>query len=211
MIARNLRVAAHLWSSATAFFFVAFLFAYFYLRALDQNHLWHPHRVKAPVTMGTLIAVAVAASGIAAVLAARRLRAGDESGWRALGLGALALGLVAVVLQVVEWSSLGFGPTDGGLRERLPRLDRPVRAVSPRLAATGSRPCSPPRSAIAAAAPARTPRPRSRPGADAFAFYWAVLSGIGVATWVILYLSLGACSCFAGKTGRCSGPSTRWR
>ena len=38
VLARNLRIAAHLWSSATAFFFVAFLFAYFYLRALDQNH-----------------------------------------------------------------------------------------------------------------------------------------------------------------------------
>ena len=35
-MARNLRVAAHLWSGATAFFFAAFLFAYFYLRSLDN-------------------------------------------------------------------------------------------------------------------------------------------------------------------------------
>ena len=26
------------------------------------------------------------------------------------------------------------------------------------------------------------------PGADAFAFYWAVLAGIGVVTWFILYV-----------------------
>jgi cytochrome c oxidase subunit 3 len=187
VIARNLRVAAHLWSSATAFFFLAFLFAYFYLRVLDQNHLWHPKHVKAPMTMGALIAVAVAASGVAATLAARRLRAGDPRAWRTLGLAALALGLVAVVLQIVEWSSLGFGPTDGGyasvflgwtglyalfLVGSLYWLET--------LLATSFRH----RGGSAGTHPAT----QVVPGADAFAFYWAVLSGIGVATWVILYL-----------------------
>ena len=37
VMARNLRVAAQLWASATVFFFVAFLFAYFYLRSLDKH------------------------------------------------------------------------------------------------------------------------------------------------------------------------------
>ena len=45
VMARNLRVAAHLWSSATAFFFAAFLFAYFYLRALDSSAVWRPKHV----------------------------------------------------------------------------------------------------------------------------------------------------------------------
>ena len=186
VIARNLRVAAHLWSSATAFFFVAFLFAYFYLRALDQHHLWHPHHVKAPVATGTLIAVAVAASGIAAVLAARRLGAGDESGWRMLGLGALVLGLVAVVLQIVEWSSLGFGPTDGGYASvflgwtglYLLFLVASLYWLETLLATSF-------RHRGGAGATRAT---QVTPGADAFAFYWAVLAGIGVVTWIILYI-----------------------
>ena len=49
VMARALRVGAHLWSSATAFFFLAFLFAYFYLRSLNNHGQWHPHHVKAPV------------------------------------------------------------------------------------------------------------------------------------------------------------------
>ena len=138
------------------------------------------------MAMGTLIAVAVAASGIAAVLAARRLRTGDESGWRALGLGALALGIVAIVLQVVEWSSLGFGPTDGGyasvflgwtglyllfLLGSLYWLETLLATSFRHRGRAGTHPAT-----------------QIAPGADAFAFYWAVLSGIGVATWVILYV-----------------------
>ena len=42
LLARNLRVGAQLWSSATAFFFFAFLFAYFYLRSLNNAHAWKP-------------------------------------------------------------------------------------------------------------------------------------------------------------------------
>jgi heme/copper-type cytochrome/quinol oxidase subunit 3 len=183
MIERNLRVAAHLWSSATAFFFLAFLFAYFYLRALNQNHLWHPHHVKPPMTTGVLIAVAVAASGVAAVLASRRLHAGDGNGWRTFGLGALVLGVVAIVLQIIEWWSLGFGPTDGGyasvfvgwtglyllfLIASLYWLET-LLATSFRHRGHGA-------------------GTQVVPGADAFAFYWAVLSGIGVVTWFVLYI-----------------------
>ena len=32
----------------------------------------------------------------------------------ALGRGALVLALLAVVLQVIEWTTLGFGPASGG-------------------------------------------------------------------------------------------------
>jgi hypothetical protein len=39
-LARNLSSAGHLLASATAFFFLAFVFAYFYLRSL--NNAWPP-------------------------------------------------------------------------------------------------------------------------------------------------------------------------
>ena len=96
-------------ASATAFFFLAFVFAYVYLRSLNNDGLWQPKGVDAPVALGTAFAVLVVASAVAVWLA----RAAE--GRRALALGAgLALGVAALVVQVVEWATLGFGPTDGG-------------------------------------------------------------------------------------------------
>ena len=114
-MARNLRVASQLWASATVFFFFAFLFAYFYLRSLNSQGLWHPHNVKAPVGLGTAIirrasSCRLLASGYASAVCTDD----DADTWRWVGLAALALGLAAVVLQVVEWATIGFGPTDGG-------------------------------------------------------------------------------------------------
>ena len=44
-----------LWASATAFFFLAFLFAYLYLRSLNSAGLWHPKRVEPLAGVGTLV------------------------------------------------------------------------------------------------------------------------------------------------------------
>ncbi len=40
--ARALSVAARLLAGASTFFFLAFVFAYFYLRSLNQDHMWRP-------------------------------------------------------------------------------------------------------------------------------------------------------------------------
>jgi heme/copper-type cytochrome/quinol oxidase subunit 3 len=205
IMGRNLRVGAHLWASATVFFFFAFLFAYFYLRSVNQQGLWHPHGVKAPVALGTLIAASVAASALLTLFAARRLRAGDQGTWRAAGLGAFALGLLAVCLQVVQWWTIGFGPTDGGYASvfwgwtalfllflvcTLYWLET-LLATSFRYRGQGASGHAP---GEASGDPDRTgddiARPISLigPGVDAFAFYWSVLAGIGVVTWFILYI-----------------------
>ena len=47
LLGRNLNSAAHLLASATAFFFLAFVFGYFYLRSLNNARLWRPKRVDA--------------------------------------------------------------------------------------------------------------------------------------------------------------------
>ena len=65
VMGRNLRVASQLWASATVFFFFAFLFAYFYLRSLNSQGLWHPHNVKAPLGFGTAITACVVLSALA--------------------------------------------------------------------------------------------------------------------------------------------------
>ncbi len=113
VMARNLRIAAHLWSSATAFFFAAFLFAYFYLRSLDSSSVWRPKHVDPSVTLGTLATLALVAAAIVLRLGLADHRGDRRPAWRTKGVVTVVLLAVAVALQIVEWSTQGFGPTDG--------------------------------------------------------------------------------------------------
>ena len=54
ILARDLASAAHLFASATAMFFLGFVFAYFYLRSLNSDDLWRPKHVDPSMTLGTL-------------------------------------------------------------------------------------------------------------------------------------------------------------
>ena len=114
ILARNLSSAAHLLASATAMFFLAFFFAYFYLRSLDSNGLWHPKHVDPSMTLGTLSTAAWVVGAVVLWLAVRDRRADRRTAWRWKGAIALALGVAAVVLQIAEWLVADFGPADGG-------------------------------------------------------------------------------------------------
>jgi heme/copper-type cytochrome/quinol oxidase subunit 3 len=105
---RALWVTARLLCGAVSFFFLAFVFAYFYLRSLDTNKSWHIGSVDPSVGWGVAIAVVLVASAVLMRLAASR--PGD---WLRLGAGALVLALLSVVLQVIDWTTLGFGPNSG--------------------------------------------------------------------------------------------------
>jgi hypothetical protein len=100
-------------AAGTAFFFIAFLFAFLYLRALNSNGLWGAgkphHHVHASLGLGIAILVCVLV-GVAAARAAQLLPAL----WRPAAGAALLLGLAAVALQCWQWAHLGFGPGDGG-------------------------------------------------------------------------------------------------
>jgi len=106
---RALRAGARGLCGAIAFFFVAFVFAYFYLRAQDPNKGWKIGAVNPSLGLGILIAVVLVASALAMRVAATRPE-------RTVSAGAVALGLalLSVVLQVIEWTTLGFGPASGG-------------------------------------------------------------------------------------------------
>ena len=110
---RNMAVGARIWAAGIAFFFIAFLFAFVYLRALNSNGLWGAgkphHHVHASLGLGIAILVCVLA-GVAAPRAAL-LR---PAFWRPAAGAALLLGLAAVALQCWQWAHLGFGPGDGG-------------------------------------------------------------------------------------------------
>jgi len=189
--ARALSVATRLLAGASAFFFLAFLFAYFYLRSLNQNHMWRPHGVSPEQGLGAAMAVCVIASAALAIAAGRRMK-NEQRTWLAPAAGALVLGLVAVALQCVEYTTQDFGPTNGGfasvfcawtafyLIAVLATMYWLETQVATELRAR------------------REPAPRDgdiknpdrliAPGLDAAVFYWAFLAAIGVLSYVVLYL-----------------------
>ncbi len=95
---------------AISFFFASFVFAFFYLKALDTNHSWKIGRVVPDGGFGIAIAALFLFSAVIYRLAARR-PAGDSM---AAGMIAVVMGIVAIVLQFVEYTALDFGASQGG-------------------------------------------------------------------------------------------------
>ena len=206
-LGRNLNSAGHLLASATAFFFLAFVFAYFYLRSLDNGGLWHPKHVDPPQTFGALV---MAAAVIAAVLVRWGLadhRAGRRPAWRVKGACALAAGVLAVALQIAAWTQVGFGPADGGyasvyfgwtsfyalfLVGALYWLET-VLATSIRYRgwAAGERDVAPGEASgdpHRSGEDVRDPVSLVRAGLEGVSFYWSFIAGVGVLAWIVLYL-----------------------
>ncbi|MHB8644071.1 MAG: hypothetical protein ACYDA3_14435 [Gaiellaceae bacterium] len=205
-LGRNLRSASHLLSGATAFFFVAFVFAYFYLRALNSAGLWRPHHVNPSFVLGTLVAVAVAASAVLVRLALIDQRANRRAPWRLKAAVALVLAIAAIGLQIAEWATQGFGPTNGGYASVyvgwtglyalfvlavvywLETLL--ATAIRYREADYGEAPPL----GHASGDPGRLAHDIDnslsllRPGLEALSFFWTFLAGVGVLTWFVLYV-----------------------
>jgi heme/copper-type cytochrome/quinol oxidase subunit 3 len=115
ILAANITVGARLLTSAVVFLFMSFVFAFFYLRALNTNHAFRMPHADPPTGWGVAVGVCVLVSIAAFELARRSLSDGRGERWR-LGAGiAVAAGLAALVVQVVEYLNLSFGATDGGL------------------------------------------------------------------------------------------------
>jgi heme/copper-type cytochrome/quinol oxidase subunit 3 len=206
LLGRNLSSAGHLLASATAFYFLAFLFAYFYLRSLNNAHLWHPKHVTPSLTLGTLVMAFTVLSAVLVRLGVADQRAALRSEWRLKAAVGLAVGVGAIVLQVVEWSTIGFGPADGGYASvffgwtasnvlfvagTLFWLQNLLAtAIRYRNVPIGGRPAA----GEASGDPGRPghdvadPLSLVRPGLEALSFYWAFLAGLCVLAWVVLYL-----------------------
>jgi heme/copper-type cytochrome/quinol oxidase subunit 3 len=203
-LARNLVVGSHFWASATAFFFLPFLFAYFYLRSLNEHHLWRPKHVDPSFTLGTLVAAAVVAAAVLLRLGLADRRADRRPAWRRKGVAAVALLVLSVVLQITEWATQGFGPTDGsyasvyvgwtGLQALfvlgLAYWAETTVAMSIRYRGPEGAPAP----GDASGDPHRTAHDVEDPlslvpaSLAAVSFYASSLAGIVVVTWVVLYL-----------------------
>ncbi len=106
---RALRAGARGLCGAVAFFMVSFVFAYFYLRAQDPNKDWKIGHVQPSFVLGLIILLVLVASAVAMRAAATRPELTVSAGAAAVGLA-----LLSVVLQVIDWTTLGFGPESGG-------------------------------------------------------------------------------------------------
>ena len=188
---RALWVGARLMCGAVAFFFISFVFAYFYLRSLDLNHAFRiGHHVNPSIGLGVAIAVVLVISAALFWLASTR-----PASALPLGAGALALALAAVVLQCIEYSVLGFGPANGSyasvfigwtatytvfllfaiysIETQVASIWRLRRGEVRRGTAEG---VPVPDTVLADA------------GLKSASFFWTFFVGIGVATFIILYL-----------------------
>lgn len=177
---RNLWIGARILAGSTIMFFLAFVFAYFYLRSLNTSGKWQPPGVDPPQAYGAVIVGLFAASAASFVYAAYGARNGRR--WLAAAGLSLVLGLAGCVLQAFEYAHLGFGPQDGGYASVFIgwTLFFVVFVLAAMywveiLLAEGLRN----RQASGAHVPA---------GLGDAAFYWALLAVIGVLAWAILYL-----------------------
>jgi heme/copper-type cytochrome/quinol oxidase subunit 3 len=187
----DVRGLGRLLAGATTFFFLAFVFAYFYLRSLNQSHQWHPGHVKVEQGFGAAIIACVVVSAALAFVAGRQMRAESRS-WLGPAVGALVLGLAAVVLQCVEFTVQRFGPTDGSFASVfcawtafyaiavLGTMYWLETQVATELRAR--------RTPAHSHGDIADPDKLIAPGLNACVFYWSYLAGLGVIAYVVLYL-----------------------
>lgn len=205
ILSRNLVSAAHLLASAAAMFFLAFIFAYFYLRSLNSNDLWKPKGVDPSLTLGTLATAAWVLGAAALWLGLRDRRADQRSQWRVKGAVALALGIVGITLQIAAWFSVGFGPTEGGYASvyfgwtgfivlfglgAIYWLETTLAtSIRYRKTLVGSpEPGEASGDTYRAAHDIEDPLSLVLPSLEAVTFFWIYFAVLAVITWVILYL-----------------------
>jgi heme/copper-type cytochrome/quinol oxidase subunit 3 len=189
--ARSLYLAARLLAGAATFFFLAYLFAYFYLRSLNESHMWHPANVKPSQAFGAVVVACVVASALLTFVAGRQMKAHSRAWVVAAGVS-LALGLVAVAVQFAQYTSQRFGPTDGGYASVFCAWTALYAiAVLATMYWLETQVATELRARRAPAAGHGDIAEADRliaPGLDAVVFFWSYLAGIGAVTWVTLYL-----------------------
>jgi heme/copper-type cytochrome/quinol oxidase subunit 3 len=189
--ARALSVAARLLAGASTFFFLAFVFAYFYLRSLNVEGLWRHGHINPNQALGAAMIACIILSALLAAVGGRQLTRGSR-GWTVPAIGAVVLGLAAVGLQSFEYTRQHFGPTDGAFASVfctwtafymiavLGTMFWLETQVATELRAR--------RAPAPAVADIKDADRLIAPGMDAAVFYWAFLAVIGVVTYVTLYL-----------------------
>ncbi len=107
---RAVWLSGRLLCGSISFFFASFLFAYFYLQALDENHNWKIGAVHPSKGLG----VAIMALFLFGAIVYRMSVSRPEVDAVAAGAIAVIFALIAIGLQFYEYTTLGFGAASGG-------------------------------------------------------------------------------------------------
>ena len=187
-----LRLGGRLLCGSITFFFLAFLFAYFYLLALNTNGHFRIGKTEPPIGWGTAIAGLFLLGAIIYRLAARR----PFTDVLPAGIVALVCTLAAVAMQFYEYTTLSFGAASGGYAAVFYgwTLWYAVAAVigacwiEIQVASLVRW-----RAGAAERRPQRAGVPSDdevllRAGIEASSFYWAYFTAIGVIAFIVLYL-----------------------
>jgi heme/copper-type cytochrome/quinol oxidase subunit 3 len=189
--ARAMAVATRLLCGATTFFFLAFVFTYFYLRSINQDHMWRPAHINPSQGLGAAFIVCVLLSAGLSIVAGRQMKA-QSRGWVGPAVASVVLGVLAVVLQCVEYTAQSFGPTNGAFASVFCAwLGFYMIAVLATMYWLETQVATELRARRQPASHQGDIKNADRliaPSLDAAVFYWSFLAAIGVITYVTLYL-----------------------
>lgn len=185
---RAVWASGRLLCGSISFFFAAFVFAYFYLQALDDNHSWKIGQVHPSKGLGVAIAALYLLGGVVYRMAVKR----PEVDVVLAGVVTIVLSLLAVALQFFEYTTLDFGAASGGYASvffgwtalyaivaLLGIYWIEVQVASAwRVRREGPRPIEIPCGEEALI----------RAGLETSSFYWAYFVAIGLITYIVLYI-----------------------
>lgn len=176
---RLVAVGTWLFLAAEVFFYVAWWFAFFYLRALNNDQAWKAQGIGPPSKgYGAVVLVLALLTAGAYWLGSRPLSAAFL--FRLLTPVALVLGIATCLFQGYEMWHLGFGLTDGGYPSVFSGLTGSwVAQFTLATAWLGS--------IVMQTGPAGDTIVRRRPAAS-FAWILLFLAAIGVVNYILLYL-----------------------
>ena len=91
------------------------MFAYFYLRSLNSNGMWHPAGFNGPQQWaGAVIMALVVVGALVQWAGLARIKAGHKGTWLQAAVVALVFGLGAIGLQIWQLLNLPFQPGAAG-------------------------------------------------------------------------------------------------
>lgn len=96
-------------------FVIALLFAYFYLKTLNENNMWLPKGMPVPpASQGFILAGILIVSSLVYRWGDKGIRKGNQKQLKAGVAIALILWVVELIYQIILWEQINFHPGDGG-------------------------------------------------------------------------------------------------
>ena len=184
LFARNMWAGTRLWIAADLFFFFAFGFAFFYLRALNSNggfDIRHSHQ-QPSTALGVVVLILTLVTAATAFAGHSRLRAGNLSAYVPMAAVGLIALIAAIVVQCWQFGEIGLN-----LRVYFGYASVYIGwAIFFVLHLLG---CAYWQETMLAQAVRKTGRVAAMvPNAEAFAAFYAYLTGVGIIMFVLLYL-----------------------